>query len=85
MQETEFIWLDGEFIPWKEANVNLVSHSLHYGSGVFEGIRFYETSKGPAIFRLKEHVERLFMSAETMGYSLDFSKKEIEKKKFVLN
>ena len=50
METTEFIWMDGNLVPWNEAKIHILSHSLHYGSAVFEGIRFYETEKGPAIF-----------------------------------
>ena len=79
MQETQFIWMDGSFVSWKDANVHILNHSLHYGSAVFEGIRFYETNNGPAIFRLKEHVERLFNSAATLNMKIPFSKEDIEK------
>lgn len=77
MQSTEFIWKDGQFIPWAEANVHVLSHGLHYGSGVFEGIRFYQTEKGPAIFKLHEHVARLFYSAACIGMQLSFSESDI--------
>ena len=64
---TDHIWMDGEFIRWDEAKVHVLTHSLHYGLGVFEGIRCYETTKGPGIFRLDEHVRRLFDSAKIVG------------------
>ena len=64
-------------VDWQNANVHVLSHALHYGSGVFEGIRFYETSKGPAIFRLKKHVDRLFYSAKSLALKIPFSRKEI--------
>ena len=54
------IWFDGKLVPWRDANVHVLTHSLHYGMGVFEGIRAYKTQNGTAIFRLKEHVKRLF-------------------------
>ncbi len=60
----EFIWFNGEFVPWNEAKIHVASHALHYGSGVFEGIRCYATEDGPAVFRLIEHVERLYNSAK---------------------
>ena len=63
MQETEFIWMNGKLVPWKQATTHFLTHSLHYGTAVFEGIRCYNTEKGPAVFRLKEHVKRLFDSA----------------------
>ena len=72
-----FIWLDGELVPWEEAKVHVLTHTLHYGMGVFEGVRAYETAKGPAIFRLKEHTDRLFGSAHIMNMKIPFSKDEI--------
>ena len=58
MEETEFIWMDGKLVPWKEAKVHVLTHTLHYGLGAFEGVRFYDTPKGPAVFRLKDHTDR---------------------------
>jgi len=55
------IWFDGKLVPWRDANVHVLTHSLHYGMGVFEGIRAYKTQNGTAIFRLTEHVKRLLM------------------------
>ncbi|MQX52692.1 branched-chain amino acid transaminase [Alcanivorax sediminis] len=72
-----FIWLDGELVPWEEAKVHVLTHTLHYGMGVFEGVRAYETAKGPAIFRLKEHTDRLFGSAHIMNMKMPFTKDEI--------
>jgi len=69
------IWLDGELVPWRDAKVHVLTHTLHYGMGVFEGVRAYNTdSKGPAIFRLQEHTGRLFRSAKILGMSLPFDK-----------
>jgi len=79
MDETEFIWMDGKLVKWKDAKIHILTHSLHYGSAVFEGIRAYKTSKGTAIFRLKEHVKRLFRSASAFGMKVPFSEDEIEK------
>src|SRR5918992_659903 len=62
-EPTKFIWMDGELVPWAEAKVHVLTHGLHYGTGVFEGIRAYETKRGPAVFRLTDHIERLFRSA----------------------
>ncbi|MGD0884173.1 MAG: branched-chain amino acid transaminase [Thermodesulfovibrionales bacterium] len=76
--ETEKIWMDGEFVDWEKAQVHILTHSLHYGLSVFEGIRCYETEKGAAIFRLKEHVKRLFGSAHIFLLEIPFSQKEIE-------
>lgn len=69
--------MDGEFVEWEKANIHILTHSLHYGLGVFEGIRCYATEKGPAIFRLKEHVERLFSSAHIFLMKIPFTEKEI--------
>ena len=59
MEKAELIWMNGEFVPWDDAKVHVLSHGLHYGTGVFEGIRCYDTERGPAIFRHREHLERL--------------------------
>ncbi|MFA5931687.1 MAG: branched-chain amino acid transaminase [archaeon] len=77
MQESEFIWMNGQTVPWKESNSHFLSHALHYGSAVFEGIRCYNTPKGPAVFRLDEHVKRLFNSAKIFGMTIPFEEKEI--------
>lgn len=67
MQEMKSIWMDGELVPWADAQVHVATHALHYGSGVFEGIRCYETADGPAIFKLDEHLVRLRDSADLIG------------------
>ncbi len=72
-----FIWMDGEFVDWREAKVHVLTHTLHYGVGVFEGVRAYPTAKGPAIFRLKRHTERLFQSAKIMGMPMPYSADEL--------
>lgn len=77
MPKTEKIWMDGNFVNWDDANIHVLTHTLHYGAGVFEGIRFYKTAKGPAVFRLKEHVERLFKSAEVFKMKIPFSQEKI--------
>src|SRR3989338_8531592 len=72
------IWMDGKIIGWDEANVHVLTHTLHYGLGVFEGIRFYETSDGKtAVFRLKDHIQRLFDSAHVLTLQIPFSVDEI--------
>ena len=68
---TEWIWRDGEFIPWAEANIHVMSHAVHYGSSVFEGIRCYNTPAGPAVFRAKEHMRRLLDSARVYRMDTD--------------
>lgn len=74
--KAEKIWMDGKMVDWDEAKVHLCTHALHYGSGVFEGIRAYETEKGTAVFRLKEHIERLFNSAKILKMDIPYSKEE---------
>jgi branched-chain amino acid aminotransferase len=75
LPEVEFIWMDGKLVPWADAKVHVLTHALHYGSGVFEGIRCYETADGPAVFRLTAHMERFERSAMMilmdLGYSVD--------------
>ncbi len=77
IQEVEKIWMDGELVDWAEARVHLLSHSLHYGSGVFEGIRAYETQRGAAVFRLGDHMKRLFRSAAIYRMPIPFSLEEM--------
>ena len=67
-----WIWLDGEMLPWREAKVHVLTHTLHYGMGVFEGVRAYETERGPAIFRLQDHTARLFRSAHILGMEIPY-------------
>jgi len=72
-----FIWYDGEFVPWREATTHVLTHTLHYGAGVFEGVRAYQTNQGTAIFRLQDHTKRLFNSAKIIGMPMPFSQQEI--------
>lgn len=76
--KTDKIWMDGKLVDWDNATVHVMTHTLHYGLGVFEGIRCYETRKGPAVFRLDEHVDRLFASAHIFLIEIPFSKDEIK-------
>ena len=78
MQELKKIWLDGKFIDWQKAKIHLLTHSLHYGGGIFEGIRAYKTDKGSAVFRLPEHIDRLFYSASVLKIEIPFSKEKIK-------
>tara|TARA_B100002019_G_scaffold159349_1_gene137347 strand:- start:323 stop:1240 length:918 start_codon:yes stop_codon:yes gene_type:complete len=71
------IWLDGTFCDWKDAKIHILTHTLHYGTGVFEGVRAYETEQGPAIFRLQDHTSRLFKSAELIGMNIPYSQTEL--------
>ena len=75
--EKKFIWKNGKFENWNDSNVHILSHTLHYGTGVFEGVRAYKTEKGPAIFRLLEHTERLFNAASKLNIKIPFSKEEV--------
>jgi branched-chain amino acid aminotransferase len=79
IQPTDYIWLDGRHVPWAQGNVHLMTHTLHYGLGVFEGIRCYACEDGrSAVFRLREHVDRLFRSARIMQIDIPFSRQAIE-------
>ncbi|MBU1035899.1 branched-chain amino acid transaminase [bacterium] len=72
------IWMDGNMVDWDKAQVHVCTHALHYGSGVFEGIRAYETEKGTAVFRLKEHIDRLYNSAKILKMEIPYSKEEFK-------
>ena len=78
MQETEKIWMNGELVDWADAKVHVGVHGLHYGSGVFEGIRCYDTPKGPAVFRLGEHMQRLHNSARLLHMQIPYSVDELK-------
>ncbi|MDY6761853.1 MAG: branched-chain amino acid transaminase [Candidatus Nanohaloarchaea archaeon] len=78
MDEAESIWMDGELVPWDEAQIHVLSHALHYGSGVFEGIRAYDTVDGTAVFRLDAHLDRFFTSAEPYGIDIPFERGAVE-------
>jgi branched-chain amino acid aminotransferase len=71
------IWMDGTLVDWRDAKIHVLSHTLHYGCGAFEGVRAYETAKGTAIFRLREHTERLFNSAKILRMKIPFSLEEV--------
>jgi branched-chain amino acid aminotransferase len=77
MQETEKIWMNGELVDWADARIHVAAHGLHYGSGVFEGIRCYETAAGPAVFRLQDHLERLENSAKVLYIDMPYSAAEL--------
>lgn len=76
-QKDGFIWFDGQLVPWKDANIHVLTHSLHYGMGIFEGLRAYPTAEGPAIFRLQDHTDRFFRSAHIMNMPMPFDKKTL--------
>lgn len=73
------IWMDGGLVPWREARVHVLTHTLHYGMGVFEGVRAYKAGKGTAIFRLREHTRRLFQSAHILGMKIPWSEEEVNR------
>ena len=79
MKEAKYIWMNGEFVEWKDAKVHILTHTLHYGNGVFEGTRAYMTDKGLAIFKLKEHTKRLLNSAKIVKLNVDYNVEELEK------
>ena len=74
---SETIWMDGKLVPWDEAKVHVLTHSLHYGSGVFEGIRAYPTKKGPAVFRLTDHISRLYRSAKIYTIEIPYTQQTL--------
>ncbi|HHX64135.1 MAG TPA: branched chain amino acid aminotransferase, partial [Chloroflexi bacterium] len=77
MKESEYIWFDGEFVPWSEAKIHVLSHVAHYGSSVFEGIRCYPSGNGPAVFCLPQHVRRMFNSCKVYRMEIPFTQDEI--------
>lgn len=79
LTESKKIWMDGKFVNWADANVHILTHTLHYGTGAFEGIRCYETKRGPAVFRLQEHVDRLFDSSHILKIDPPFSQRELSR------
>ena len=66
------IWFDGKMVPWRDASIHVLTHTLHYGLGVFEGVRAYQTDHGTALFRLQDHTDRLFRSAHILGMNIPF-------------
>ncbi|HRE32480.1 MAG TPA: aminotransferase class IV, partial [Candidatus Berkiella sp.] len=76
-QKDGFIWFDGQWLPWQNANVHVLTHSLHYGMGIFEGLRAYPTPNGPAIFRLQDHTDRFYRSAHIMNMTIPFDKETL--------
>ena len=78
IEPTKSIWMNGELIPWEDAQIHVLTHTLHYGMGVFEGIRAYETSNGPAIFRLREHMDRMLNSAKILLMPLPYTSEELQ-------
>lgn len=79
IKEAKFIWLDGKIIPWADAKIHVLTHSLHYGNAVFEGVRAYKTKKGMAIFRLQEHTKRLLNSAKACLIEVPYSQDELQR------
>jgi branched-chain amino acid aminotransferase len=77
VNQADLIWMNGEFVPWEDAKVHVLTHGLHYGTGVFEGVRCYDTEVGPAVFRHAEHVDRLYKSAELYYMPVPFEREQI--------
>jgi len=77
ISKSEFIWFNGQFVPWHEATVHVLSHALHYGSSVFEGLRCYETASGPAVFCLSQHMKRMFRSCKIYRIKIPYSDDEL--------
>ena len=77
MNTADLIWQNGEFVAWEDAKVHVLTHALHYGTSVFEGVRAYETERGPAIFRHEDHLDRLEASAKLYYMDLPFSKEQL--------
>ena len=75
--DVETIWMDGEYLDWEDANVHVLTHGLHYGTGVFEGARCYDTEDGPALFRWEEHLDRLYDSAKTYDLEIEYTREEL--------
>jgi branched-chain amino acid aminotransferase len=75
--QTKWVWVNGEMVPWESATFHVSSHALHYGSGVFEGMRCYETVDGPAVFRMEAHLDRLYASADVHGLAIPYTKEEL--------
>ena len=75
------IWMDGDLLEWSDAKIHVLTHTLHYGTGVFEGVRAYETSNGSAIFRLQDHTDRLFESARLIGMKITFKIFELNRRR----
>jgi len=78
IKTTKFIWMDGKIVKWKDAKVHILTHSLQYGSAVFDGIHSYKTDKGISIFRLNDHIERFFHSANALSMHIKFTKKQLK-------
>lgn len=79
MEPTKYIWINGKLTDWDKANVHILTHALHYGSGAFEGIRAYKTERGPAVFRLREHIDRLYYSASALKMQIPYKPEELVK------
>ena len=77
VEPTDLIWMNGEFVSWEDAKVHVLTHGLHYGTGVFEGVRCYDTQLGPAVFRNADHVERLFRSADLYYMDIPFTREQL--------
>ena len=77
MKQADLIWMNGEFVAWEDAKVHVLTHGLHYGTGVFEGIRCYDTEIGPAVFRHQDHIDRLYKSAELYYMPIPYTPEQL--------
>ena len=77
MKQADLIWMNGEFVKWEDAKVHVLTHGLHYGTGVFEGVRCYDTEIGPAIFRHADHIDRLYKSAELYYMPIPYEREQL--------
>ena len=77
MNQADLIWMNGEYVAWEDAKVHVLTHALHYGTGVFEGVRAYETPRGTAVFRHQDHIDRLFNSARMYYMDVPYTKAQV--------
>ncbi len=80
--ELKKIWMDGKLVPWKKANIHILTHALHYGTAIFEGLRCYSTNQGPAVFRLSDHIARLYRGAKSYHFDIPYTPEQFKKAVF---
>lgn len=77
LKPAKYVWMNGNFVPWEKATIHIMTHALHYGTGIFEGIRCYKTKKGPAIFRMEDHYDRLFHGIKSYEFEIDYTNDQL--------
>ncbi len=77
LEPVKYIWMNGRYVSWKDAKIHILTHALHYGTGIFEGIRCYETQNGPAVFRMKDHFDRLFHGIKSYQFRIDYTNRQL--------